>query len=165
MNGRKIITGALLAFILASVGYLVFKEQRAASGDVPTGAGDAESVEAGGDDQASARKLVVYYFHTTKRCNTCRAIERQAKEAIETGFSEALMAGRLEWREVNLDEPGQGHFVTDFQVTGSSLVLADTVGGKVSRFKVLQKVWNLVANPAEFATYVQGETTSWLEGS
>ena len=50
-------------------------------------------------------------------------------------------------------------------MTGSSLVLADTVGGKVSRFKVLQKVWNLVANPAEFATYVQGETTSWLEGS
>ncbi len=164
MNGRTIATGALLAFILASVGYLVFKEQRAVVADPPAESSAAKAAK-GTNDDTGARKLVVYYFHTTKRCNTCRAIERQAKEAIETGFSEALMAGRLEWREVNLDEPGNERFVTDFQVTGSSLVLADTVGGKVSRFKVLQKVWNLVANPAEFATYVQGETTSWLEGS
>ncbi len=154
MTAKRIVTGALLLFVAASLGFVVFRKADA------TGTGAASpAVEA----NAIPRKLVATYFHGTKRCNTCRAIESMAKEAIETGFPEALMSGVLEWREVNTDEPADDHYYADYGLTGSSLVLVDFRDGRPARFKVLGKVWDLVADRPAFEEYVQGETRSWLE--
>ncbi|MBP7126635.1 hypothetical protein KBD49_09750 [Myxococcota bacterium] len=170
MSGRRIARVSLLAFVAASLGYSVFQEFRGG------GAADAAATEvspASGPDGRSAvegerpasRKLVAYYFHGAKRCNTCRAIEAQSREALETGFPEALLAGHLEWREVNLDDPGNDRFVAEFGVTGSSLVLVEYREGRQARFKTLGKVWDLVADRPAFRGYVQQETREWLEGS
>jgi hypothetical protein len=169
VNGRKIVTGVLLGFVAVSVGWLILKETRGRTADETGAAAAPAAIVATTAAPAEVatpapRKLVSTYFHVNKRCNTCRAIERQARESVETGFPEALMSGRLEWRAVNLDDPGNDHFYTDFQLTGSSLVLVDFVEGKVARFKALQKTWDLVADPPAFQTYVQAEVTSWLEG-
>ena len=168
MKSKTIVTLLLLAFVAAAAGFLVLKEMRgtavadSTSANVvagPTGGTPAAAIEA----YQAPRKLVAYYVHGAKRCNTCRAIEAQSKEALETGFPEALMAGLLEWREVNLDEPGNDHFATDYDLTGSSLVLVDLRDGKQARFKNLGKVWDLVADKPVFKAYVQGEVGPWLE--
>ena len=110
MNGKTIITGLLVAFVAVSFGFLVLKETRGTIADESATAAPAGSVAGTPAPAAEARpvprKLVAYYFHLNKRCNTCRAIERQAKEAVEAGFPETLMSGRLEWRAVNLDDAG-----------------------------------------------------------
>ncbi len=168
MNGKRIVTVLLLAFVAASVGFLVLKETRSSAAEetvvatAPAGALAKAAVSAA-EATPAARKLVAYYFHLNKRCNTCRAIELQAKEAVDAGFPETLMSGRLEWRAVNLDDAGNEHYYQDFQLTGSSLVLVDLVQGKPSRYKTLQKTWDLVADPPAFQAYIQAETKSWLE--
>jgi len=170
VNGKKVLSGVLLAFVAVAIGFLVLKETRSmaaadksAAPAATAAAGTAEGALPGAPEvQPVPRRLVAYYFHLNKRCNTCRAIERQAKEAIETGFPEALLAGRLEWQAVNLDEPGNDHYYQDFQLTGSALVLVELVDGKPARFKHLPKTWDLVADRPAFAAYVQGETKAWL---
>jgi hypothetical protein len=86
-----------------------------------------------------------------------------AKEAIETGFAGPLKAGRLEWREVNIDEPGQEHFVKDFQLTTRSVVLERNQGGKRQDWKNLARIWELIRGEKDgFVKYIQDETKAFL---
>jgi len=68
-------------------------------------------------------KIVAYYFHGTTRCATCRKIETFAHEAIQAGFGEALKAGSLEWRTLNVEEPANQHFIKDYRLYTKSVVL------------------------------------------
>lgn len=106
--------------------------------------------------------VVAYYFHRTARCPTCLSIEQQAREAIEEGFITEMEDGSLEWRAVNLDEAGNEHFATDFEVAGSSLVLAATDGVTATRRVNLERVWELVEDPGAFKEYVWSELTEFM---
>lgn len=170
MKAKTMVTVALLGFVAASVGFLAWQETGGTASNAPqtpptapAAANDAEAA-APASGTAIPDGLVAYYFHGTKRCNTCRAIQANAIEAINGGFPEALLQGTLRFEEVDLDTPENGHFATDFDVTGSSLVLAEYRDGKPARFKNLQKVWELYANKDAFAAYVRDETRAWLEG-
>jgi hypothetical protein len=108
-------------------------------------------------------KVVAYYFHGTYRCTTCRNIESFAREAVQTGYGEALKAGRLEWRAVNVEEPANRHFIKDYQLYTRSVVLASYQGEKQLRWKNLDQVWVLVGKKPQFVQYVQAEVNSFLE--
>jgi hypothetical protein len=112
----------------------------------------------------AARKFIAYYFHRTLRCPTCLKIERTAKQAIEKGFAPDLKSGRLEWRAVNIEEPGNEHFEKDFELESSSLVLVEMNDDQVVRWKNLEQVWELVGNPARFDAYVQSELRAFMGG-
>ena len=162
---KKIVTSALLVFVLASLAYLMFQEGGAGSATQTTQATPPEGAVAQGTatDRPVPHRLVAYYFHGQKRCNTCRTIQALSQEAVEAGFPEALMAGLLEFRDVNTDEPGNDHFVTDYDLTGSSLVLVDQKDGRAVRHKTLSKTWDLFADRPAFLAYVQSEIRPWLE--
>jgi len=160
MRPKTLITALLLLFVAVSIAFAVFQEIQATTDGhtSPAMAGSAVQVK------SAPLKVVAYYFHGRKRCNTCRTIQALSQEAIETGFPEDLISGNLEFREVNFEEPGNDHFVTDYDITGSSLVLVEFRDGKQTRFKNLEKVWDLVADRQGFRNYVQAEVRSWLEG-
>ena len=207
MKTKAIVTTVLLAFVAASVIYLVVKETsgrpaasgQSASTSVPqsreTGTPEAaqsakatpkketesrpaasgqsastsvpQSREAGTPEAAQSAKaspkLVAYYFHGNMRCRTCRTIEAYAKEAVQTGFAEALSDGRLAFRVVNIEEPANEHFVQDYQLTTRSVVLVQFADGKQEQWKNLARVWELVRDKEAFLKYVQDETRSYLE--
>jgi hypothetical protein len=98
---------------------------------------------------------LVYYFHATTRCATCRTIEAYAQETVTTRFASDLKARRLEWRAVNIDEPANRHFIQDFQLYTRSVVVVDAKNPK--RYKVLDRVWQLVRDKAAFQMYVEQE--------
>lgn len=106
--------------------------------------------------------VVAYYFHTTFRCSTCRKLEALSREALESGFAEELASGRLALRVVNVEDPGNGNFVQDFQLVTKSLVLVEYRDGKVVRWKNLPEIWRLVRNRDAFIRYVQEETRAFL---
>jgi hypothetical protein len=97
----------------------------------------------------------VYYFHGTTRCATCKTIEAYAHEAVASAFAPELKAGSLEWAVVNVDEPANQHFTRDFQLYTRSVVVVDAKDPK--RFKVLDRVWQLVGDKAAFQKYVEQE--------
>ena len=101
------------------------------------------------------QKAVVYYFHATTRCATCRTIEAYAHETVASRFAADLEARRLEWQAVNVDEPANRHFIRDFQLYTRSVVIVDAKDPK--RFKVLDRVWQLVRDKPAFQRYVEQE--------
>ena len=167
MKPKTIITATLLLFVAASVVALVVKEtaapppQNAPAPPDPTAQNSPDS-----SDDAAAGKVVVYYFHGSVRREACRKIEAYAREAIETAFADALQDGRLQWREVDVEAPGNVHFVQDFQLTTRSVVLERLADGKRQEWKNLDRVWELVNNDKEvFLKYIQDEAKAYMEAA
>ncbi len=107
-------------------------------------------------------KLIAYYFHRTMRCPACLSIEEQAREAIEASYPDELASGRLEWRAVNVEEPGNEHFESDFGLASSALVLVVMRGDEVEKWASLDRVWELVDDPWGFQEYVWSEVAGYL---
>jgi hypothetical protein len=108
---------------------------------------------------AVSPRLLVYYFHATTRCATCRTIEAYAHETVTTVFAADLKSGSLEWRAVNVDEPANRHFIRDFQLYTRSVVVVDAKDPK--RYKVLDRVWQLVRDKQAFQRYVEQEVRAF----
>jgi hypothetical protein len=107
-------------------------------------------------------RVIAYYFHTTYRCVSCRAIEAYSHEAIESAFADQIKDGRILWKVVNVEVKGNEHFVKDYGLYTKSLVLVNEVRGKPAAWKNLEKVWQLLQDKPKFLRYVQDETRSFL---
>lgn len=110
----------------------------------------------------SSSRVVAYYFYTTARCATCRKLEVFAQEVIEHDFSEALQDGRLEWRPVNVQEPGNEHFTQDYNLVTKSLVLVRMKGQNLINWKNLDKIWQLVWNKEDYQSYVRSQLQDFM---
>jgi len=109
------------------------------------------------------RKIMAYYFHSTQRCRTCLTMEAFAEQALSESLAEALKSRTLEWRAVNMEQPENKHFVKEYQLYASALVLVEIDAGAVKRWKNLERIWDLVADEAAFKSYVQSEAKAYLE--
>lgn len=107
-------------------------------------------------------RVVAYYFHTTSRCASCRAIEANSREAIESAFAAEIKDGRLLWKVVNVEVKGNEHFVKDYALYTKSLVLVNEVRGKPAEWRNLEKVWQLLQDKPKFLRYVQDATRGYL---
>jgi hypothetical protein len=170
---RSLVTVALLAFVVVAVGFLVVKEIRTSEGIAsPMGTGLKAGTEPKGapliPDASSSegnRKVVAYYFHGRVRCVSCVKIESLSSKAIRERFSEELRTGRLAFREVNVDDPGNRHFIDDYRLTSQSLVIVEYRDGRQVRWKNLEKVWVLLGSEKMFFPYVQEGVSSYLKGA
>lgn len=109
------------------------------------------------------RKLIVYYFHNSYRCPSCRKIEAFTEEAVKANFGTELKAGTMEYKVVNVDEKENEHFTKDYQLYTKSVVIADTKDGKDTRWKNLPKVWELLSNKEKFKSYISDEINNYLK--
>jgi hypothetical protein len=107
-------------------------------------------------------RVIAYYFHTTYRCASCRAIEAYSHEAIEAAFADEIKDGRILWKVVNVEVKGNEHFVKDYSLYTKSLVLVNEVRGKPAEWKNLEKVWQLLQDKDKFLRYVEDETRAYL---
>jgi hypothetical protein len=152
MKPKSILTVVLLVFVAASVGYLVVSE---------TGKEKSSEVTASIPEN-TGEKTVVYYFHATKRCVTCRTIESYTEEAITSGFGEQIASGKMEWKTINLDLPENEHFVEDYELATRTVVLVEMENGVDKRWSRLDRVWELVHDKEDFVSYIWDETNDFL---
>ncbi len=175
MKVKTIVTVVLLVFVAVSLGWLIFKtgpskKTEAAANPYATGATAPSIPKAkptgSGNPSVSPRpdRVIVYYFHNTFRCPTCHKIENYTKEAVESGFSQALRDGRVEFQVLNIDEPANSHFIQDYQLNTKSVVVVDIKNGKQVRWGNLTKVWELVGNQQLFIKYIQDGVNLYLQG-
>jgi len=78
-----------------------------------------------------ATKVDVYYFHSTKRCPTCEAIERETKKTLDNSFATQMADGTIKLHILNLEEKANKALVEKYEIAGSSLLLIPVSGGKV----------------------------------
>lgn len=173
MKTKSLVTVALLVFVVVAVIFLVVKETRTSEGiasPLETGLkADSGSKEAPLTADALSpegnRKVVAYYFHGRVRCVSCVKIESLSGKAIRERFPEELRTGRLAFREVNVEDPGNRHFIDDYRLTSQSLVIVEYRDGRQVRWKNLEKVWVLLGSEEKFFPYVQEGVSSYLRGA
>jgi hypothetical protein len=106
--------------------------------------------------------LVVYYFHSNVRCPTCRAIESQTAETVQTDFAKQVGNGELVWKIVNYEQSTAKALATLFEIQMPVVVLARMKEGQVENWKRLDEVWPLVGDKPAFAKFLHGEIQRML---
>ena len=53
---------------------------------------------------SNSAKVEVYYFHFTRRCVTCQAVETESKKAIAVLYPAQAKKGLITFKSINLDE-------------------------------------------------------------
>lgn len=174
MKAKTIVSVLLLGFVAASLAWMAVQELRnaraAEPGAIVAEAAEAETAEASpaaaptpAPAEAEAKRTVTaYYFHGNARCVSCMKIEAYTDRAVREGFQEPLGTGLLEWRVVNVDEPGNSHFVTDYRLYTKSVVLVERRGDKLVRWKNLEQVWDLLGDEAAFVEYIHRELAAFM---
>jgi hypothetical protein len=150
MTFQRFLTGTLLTFVVVSLGAAVAE----VAGLYPSHAADTASSAA-----PSGEQWVAFYFHSSHRCPTCRAIEANTRAAVIAGSPEPV-----ELRVLNYEEPAQQHFAKQFDLAFPSVILALVRDGSAVRWKILDRVWDLWEDRPAFVTYVRTELTNFKEG-
>jgi hypothetical protein len=159
MQTRQVTLGILSVAVLAAGFALV----SASSVLAETAPAASASVAATSEVPAGQeRQVVLYYFHGARRCKTCLSMEANALEVVKSEFAEELDAGTLAWKVVNYDEPEHEHFIKDFKLVSSSLVLVEMQGDEQVRFDVLQDAWSLARDEWRFQKYVHKSVLDYL---
>ena len=157
---KRIGTVVLLLFVATSVVFLVVKESR----NDPS---PAESQAAANTPAALApgteHVVAVYYFHGDFRCKKCLAMEAYTRDAVQKMLADQIGAGTVQWRVANFDQKENEHFVQDYALTASAVVVVEMEGSKARRWKNLDKIWDLVGDEASFKKYIVAETIGMLE--
>jgi hypothetical protein len=68
-------------------------------------------------------KVEAYYFHFTARCVTCKTIEANAKNNLETLYPEQSKAGLITFQSLNLDEESSQEIARKLGISGQTLLL------------------------------------------
>lgn len=63
-------------------------------------------------------KVEAYYFHLTKRCTTCLAVESEARDDIQS-----LYGGKVSFKSINLDDASSKEIAQRLQVPGQALLI------------------------------------------
>jgi hypothetical protein len=114
-------------------------------------------------EETADETVRVYYFHGTRRCKTCLAIESNARKTLQEKFSKEMAQGVITWHAIDTDQKENEHFVKDFDLMFSSLILVKYKDGKQVEWKNLQKVWELVWDNDAYRDYIQKEMKAYLE--
>lgn len=155
------ITAVLLLFVGVSLAWLTVQEvRRKAALSAPDALANAPVAQPAA--VSSNRVITAYYFHGNFRCVTCRKIEAYTESTVKTNFPTELTSGSLRWEVINTDEPANAHFVNDFSLTTRSVVLTESQGGRLIRWKNLDLIWELVNDEPGFRKYIADETRAYL---
>jgi len=65
----------------------------------------------------------VYYFHFTRRCATCQAVEEQSELALKTLYPELIKSGQIVFTSVNLEESTSEELAEKLQVSMQTLLI------------------------------------------
>lgn len=162
MSAKTIGTVLLLAFVAISVGYLVMTESTTQL--TPATQPAAPAAPGAITASAPANRVIAYYFHNTRRCATCLKIERLAEEALRERFASAFDDGTLSWIAINMEEPGNGHYIEDYELVTSSVVLVDVEDGQTREWTTMDDVWQLVHDDENtFKVYIVTQARDYLE--
>ena len=128
---RHFLKFALIA--LAGVGCWAAIQQARQAADLPAVRQKVVTVQPG----VAPDVIQVTYFSSDVRCATCVRIERLTRASVEKNFGAELASGRIVLQTINLDGPGNEHFVQDYQLISKTVIVSDRAQG----------LWEAVLSP------------------
>lgn len=68
-------------------------------------------------------KVEVYYFHFTRRCSTCQAVETESQRIVAALYPAQLKEGKIQFSAINLDDKGSEGLAKKCKADGQALLV------------------------------------------
>ncbi len=83
----------------------------------------AQSTEPKQEETVSGTETInVYYFHNTRRCETCKAVESVTLSTLEDSFPEQMKNGEITFQSLNIEEDENEPLARKLRVSGQTLL-------------------------------------------
>lgn len=83
----------------------------------------AQDVQSAKEEIVSTEKVEVYYFHNTRRCATCQAVEDVTKSSLKELYPEKLKKGELIFQSLDIEEDENEALAKKLNVSGQTLLV------------------------------------------
>lgn len=114
--------------------------------------------------QITTQKLEVIYFHATRRCPTCLAIEENTRKTLDTYFSDQLKNGTIKLTVINVDEDKNKAIAEKYEATGSALFLTRNNNGKENKNDLTDFAFSYArSNPDKFMADLKDKINELLK--
>lgn len=110
-------------------------------------------------------QVVVYYFHRKFDCQSCEVLEATLRPTLETAYADHFGTGRLAMCVINLDDPDNRHYLDQFEIFSSSVIIVKKKSGVISRYKNLDSIWDFYDNGEAISNLLQKEVSGFLSES
>ncbi len=74
--------------------------------------------------------VMIYNFHLTNRCPSCKAIEDATTKTLETYFGNELKSGRIVRKILNVEEEANAAICEKYEASGSGMYVTRIINGK-----------------------------------
>lgn len=108
---------------------------------------------------AEAQPVEVFYFHYSRRCATCVAVEEVSEAALKKFYPEKLKNGEMIFLSVNLEEKEGKDLGRKHKVAGQSLVI---IYGKEKVDLTNSAFMNARTNPEKLEQEIKAEIDKLL---
>ena len=177
MDLQKSLSVCLLTFFFATMVVLIARalDNQAASRLEPQLTRIADQLEAlnaaGGFPTASTTavtsaeksdRVVVNYFYSNTRCTTCRAIESQTSEVVQSQYAAQLQDGTIAWKTLNYEDDNNSGLMEKFEIVMPVVVLMRYEDDEMADWKRLDEVWGIVNDKPAFASFIKDEIDAML---
>jgi hypothetical protein len=82
----------------------------------------AQSASVNEEKRLTTTKVEVYYFHNTRRCATCQAVESVTKETLEEFYPEQMKNGEIIFQSLNIEEDENEVLARELDISGQTLL-------------------------------------------
>ena len=110
-------------------------------------------------ENVQSNDIQVYYFHNTKRCATCNAVEDETLMALQMFYPEQSEAGTIEFTSLNLEEEEGESMAESLEVSGQTLLL---VKGETRVNLTNEGFMNARTNPTKFHEILKSQIDQLL---
>lgn len=108
-------------------------------------------------------QVVLYCFCTDFCCPGCVNMKKWARQVVEFDFKDYSAGGKLTIKEVNLCDKGNEHFMDDYEICTSSLVLVLVKDGREAKFTNLGRALCFACCRAKFMPYIKDNISKYLK--
>ena len=83
----------------------------------------AQTEKSNNEETSVDKEIIeVYYFHNTRRCATCQAVEAVTKSTLEDNYPEQMKEGIITFKSLNIEEDINEPLAKKLHVSGQTLL-------------------------------------------
>lgn len=106
---------------------------------------DAQTKKTPKETKGVSEGVEVYYFHYTRRCLTCNAVEEVTQKTLAELYPDQTKKGLIKFTSVNMDEDGSKEIARKCNASGQALI----VTGKSKRIDLTDKAFMFARSKPE----------------
>lgn len=108
----------------------------------------------------------VVLFRGSSFCPTCDQMQKLSEDLLSapgSSFASDVADGKLSFRVINFEKPGNEHFLFDYDLYTTTIVLIEQRDGRQTRWKNLHESWEYAEENDGFKEYLANEIRAFAQ--